>query len=73
MQMSFSPPSPPNRENYRSASVGDNCDQIFNFCKNMWLLKVDNAEYALLTVIVIFSGGFDLFFFGSDFASCHLN
>ena len=22
----------------------------------MWLLKVDNAEYALLTVIVIFSG-----------------
>ena len=46
---------PYTRENYKSASVGDNCDQLFNFCRNMCILKVDNAEYALLTSIVIFS------------------
>jgi len=46
---------PYTRENYRSASVGDNADALFNFCRNMCLLKVDNAEYALLTSIVIFS------------------
>ncbi|OQR74047.1 ecdysone receptor-like [Tropilaelaps mercedesae] len=42
-------------ENYRSASVGDNADALFQFCRNMCNLRVDNAEYALLTAIVIFS------------------
>jgi hypothetical protein len=26
------------------------------FCRQMYAMKVDNAEYALLTAIVIFSG-----------------
>lgn len=43
------------RENYKSASVDQSADQLFNFCKNMCILKVDNAEYALITAIVIFS------------------
>ncbi|UYV60345.1 NR1H3 [Cordylochernes scorpioides] len=42
-------------ENYHSASMGDSADAIFHFCRQMCLLKVDNAEYALLTAIVIFS------------------
>lgn len=51
---------PYTRENYQSASVGDfNGDAIFSFCRNMYLLKVDNAEYALLTAIVIFSGKYN--------------
>lgn len=47
---------PYTRENYRSASIDYSADALFNFCRNMCLLKVDNAEYALLTAIVIFSG-----------------
>ncbi|XP_022688542.1 ecdysone receptor-like [Varroa jacobsoni] len=42
-------------DNYRSASVGENADALFQFCRNMCNLRVDNAEYALLTAIVIFS------------------
>lgn len=52
---------PYTRENYRSASIGEAADLIFNFCRSMCLLKVDNAEYSLLTAIVIFSGGYWLF------------
>lgn len=47
---------PYTRENYRSASVGDSADSLFNFCRNLCILKVDNAEYSLITAIVIFSG-----------------
>lgn len=47
---------PYTRENYFSASVGVATNQIFGFCRHMCLLKVDNAEYALLNAIVIFSG-----------------
>lgn len=47
---------PYTRENYRSAHVGHTADAVFSFCKNLCLLKVDNAEYALLTAIVLFSG-----------------
>jgi ecdysone receptor len=54
---------PYTRENYKSASVGDSADALFNFCKTMCVLKVDNAEYALLTAIVIFSG-MDVLSFG---------
>nr|ATB56336.1 ecdysone receptor [Panonychus citri] len=46
---------PYTRENYFSASVGVATNQIFGFCRHMCLLKVDNAEYALLNAIVIFS------------------
>lgn len=46
---------PYTRENYRSASIGDVADSLFNFCRSMCLLRVDNAEYALLTAIIIFS------------------
>ncbi|GFV47624.1 ecdysone receptor [Trichonephila clavipes] len=46
---------PYTRENCRSACTGDSVDSIFHFCRTMCILKVDNAEYALLTAIVIFS------------------
>lgn len=52
----FANNQPYTRENYRSACMGDSADSIFHFCRNMCVLKVDNAEYALLTAIVIFSG-----------------
>jgi ecdysone receptor len=51
----FANNQPYTRENYRSACMGDSADSIFHFCRNMCVLKVDNAEYALLTAIVIFS------------------
>ena len=44
------------RDNYSSASISYVADSLFNFCRRMCMLKVDNAEYALLTAIVIFSG-----------------
>ena len=52
----FANNQPYTRENYKSASVGDSADAIFRFCRHMCDLRVDNAEYALLTAIVIFSG-----------------
>ncbi|XP_022244126.1 ecdysone receptor-like [Limulus polyphemus] len=51
----FANNQPYTRENYRSASIGDSADALFSFCRKMCLLKVTNAEYALLTAIVIFS------------------
>ena len=54
----FANNQPYTRENYRSASVGDSADALFRFCRKMCQLRVDNAEYALLTAIVIFSGEF---------------
>jgi len=46
---------PYTRDNYSLAGVGDSADPLFNFCRHMCAMKVDNAEYALLTAIVIFS------------------
>ncbi|XP_076348562.1 ecdysone receptor-like isoform X1 [Tachypleus tridentatus] len=51
----FANNQPYTRENYRSASIGDSADALFSFCRKMCILKVTNAEYALLTAIVIFS------------------
>ncbi|XP_022665578.1 ecdysone receptor-like [Varroa jacobsoni] len=51
----FANNQPYTRENYKSASVGDSADAQFHFCRSMCNLRVDNAEYALLTAIVIFS------------------
>ena len=53
---------PYTRDNYSSASISYVADSLFNFCRRMCLLKVDNAEYALLTAIVIFSGMFLLYY-----------
>jgi ecdysone receptor len=52
---------PYTRESYNMAGVGDTADPLFRFGKSKSQMKVDNAEYALLTAIVIFSGEF--FFF----------
>ncbi|XP_014669978.1 PREDICTED: ecdysone receptor-like [Priapulus caudatus] len=46
---------PYTRETYRKAGVGETADTIFEFSRGMAAMKVDNAEYALLTAIVIFS------------------
>jgi len=47
---------PYTRDNYSIAGVEDTADPLFNFCRHLCSMKVDNAEYALLTAIVIFSG-----------------
>ena len=49
----FANNKPYTRENYLEAELEN--DDLFKFCKLMSNMKVDNAEYALLTAIVIFS------------------
>ena len=49
----FANNKPYTRENYLEADLEN--DDLFKFCKTMSNMKVDNAEYALLTAIVIFS------------------
>jgi ecdysone receptor len=44
---------PFSKDNYVKAGLGN--DALFRFCRNMCKMKVDNAEYALITAIVIFS------------------
>lgn len=46
---------PYNRDNYNVAGLGNTADPLFNFCRHLCTMKVDNAEYALLTAVVIFS------------------
>lgn len=55
----FANNQPYTRENYNTAAVGDTADPLFNFCRHMCTMKVNNAEYALLTAVVIFSGKSD--------------
>ncbi|BES96865.1 ecdysone receptor [Nesidiocoris tenuis] len=43
------------RDSYQLAGVGDVADDLLRFCRRMYRMRVDNAEYALLTAIVIFS------------------
>lgn len=38
--------------------MGETIEDLLHFCRTMYSMKVDNAEYALLTAIVIFSGKF---------------
>ncbi len=45
-----------NREAYKQAGIGSATDAIFDFAKSMSKMRVDNAEYALLTAVAIFSG-----------------
>ena len=47
---------PYTRNNLRFAGLYNYVDMMYNFCRAMSLLEVDNAEYALLTAICIFSG-----------------
>lgn len=51
----FANNQPYTRDSYSMAGMGDTVDDLLRFCRQMYAMKVDNAEYALLTAIVIFS------------------
>ena len=51
----FANNQPFTRANYRSAYIGDIADAMFNFCKSIYILRLDESEYALLTALTIFS------------------
>ncbi|XP_063921902.1 ecdysone receptor-like isoform X2 [Zophobas morio] len=46
---------PYSRQSYNLAGMGETIEDLLHFCRTMFSMKVDNAEYALLTAIVIFS------------------
>nr|BAM66821.2 ecdysone receptor isoform A [Periplaneta americana] len=46
---------PYTRDSYSLAGLGETIEDMLRFCRQMYAMKVDNAEYALLTAIVIFS------------------
>lgn len=46
---------PYTRQNMRFAGLSDYVETLFEFCRKMGSLAVDNAEYALLTSICIFA------------------
>ena len=52
----FADGSPYTKENMRMGGLDDYVDDMFDFCRGMGLMEVDNSEYALLTAISIFSG-----------------
>ncbi|CAK9297720.1 unnamed protein product [Gordionus sp. m RMFG-2023] len=45
---------PYTRDNFKNSGIVDVCDSMFDFCRGMATLKVDNAEYALLTAVCLF-------------------
>lgn len=49
---------PYSRDSYNLAGLGETIEDLLHFCRTMYSMKVDNAEYALLTAIVIFSGSY---------------
>ncbi|KAL0268217.1 UNVERIFIED_CONTAM: hypothetical protein PYX00_010243 [Menopon gallinae] len=51
----FANNQPYTRDSYNLAGMGETVDDLLRFCRHMYSMKVDNAEYALLTAIVIFS------------------
>jgi ecdysone receptor len=51
----FANNQPFTRENYRRAHIGDIADAMFNFCRSTVILRLDSAEYALITALIIFS------------------
>lgn len=51
----FANNQPFTRENYRRAHIGDIADAMFNFCRSTVILRLDPAEYALITALIIFS------------------
>lgn len=52
----FANNQPYTRDSYNLAGMGETIEDMLRFCRQMYAMKVDNAEYALLTAIVIFSG-----------------
>nr|BAP15926.1 ecdysone receptor B1 isoform [Henosepilachna vigintioctopunctata] len=46
---------PYTRDSYNIAGMGETIEDLLHFCRMMYYMKVDNAEYAILTAIVIFS------------------
>jgi ecdysone receptor len=52
----FANNQPYTRDSYSIAGMGETIEDMLRFCRQMYAMKVDNAEYALLTAIVIFSG-----------------
>ncbi|XP_069683905.1 ecdysone receptor-like isoform X3 [Periplaneta americana] len=51
----FANNQPYTRDSYSLAGMGETIEDMLRFCRQMYAMKVDNAEYALLTAIVIFS------------------
>ncbi|XP_071446874.1 ecdysone receptor isoform X2 [Hetaerina americana] len=51
----FANNQPYSRDSYSLAGMGETIEDLLRFCRQMYAMKVDNAEYALLTAIVIFS------------------
>ncbi|XP_063233115.1 ecdysone receptor isoform X2 [Bacillus rossius redtenbacheri] len=51
----FANNQPYTKDSYSMAGMGETIDDMLRFCRQMYAMKVDNAEYALLTAIVIFS------------------
>ena len=52
----FADGMPYTRDNLRFAGLHGYVDSMFHYCRGMGGLAVDNAEYALLTAITLFSG-----------------
>nr|AET06179.1 ecdysone receptor [Callinectes sapidus] len=46
---------PYTQTSYEFAGLGESSQILFRFCRNLCKMKVDNAEYALLSAIIIFS------------------
>ncbi|XP_054016416.1 ecdysone receptor isoform X2 [Hylaeus anthracinus] len=51
----FANNQPYTRDSYNVAGMGETIEDLLHFCRQMYAMKVNNAEYALLTAIVIFS------------------
>ncbi|KAK0093176.1 hypothetical protein PV326_014147 [Microctonus aethiopoides] len=51
----FANNQPYTRDSYSLAGMGETIENLLHFCRHMYNMKVNNAEYALLTAIVIFS------------------
>ena len=52
----FANGTPFTRESLRLAGLQSYADNMFEFCHSLSILGVDNAEYALLMALCIFSG-----------------
>lgn len=59
----FANNQPFSADSYNKAGLGDAIENQLSFSRFMYKMKVDNAEYALLTAIVIFSSNYFLLFF----------
>lgn len=56
----FANNQPFSADSYNKAGLGDAIENQLSFSRFMYKMKVDNAEYALLTAIVIFSSNYIL-------------